>query len=1166
MGANFRAHIFTSEVNTMAEKKKDSNTRPKSEETSAEAATIEEERPRKRVSRKKSPVTEAPVESASEQSSSHSSDEKSDSPASPKRTHKRSTSDPVEGETAPKRRAPRKKANTNDEAAASQETPEHSVVHASQAIDAPAPSDQPPVSVPQEPLDSASASETPKENIPLYEANRKILTRKKGTIVPKTESSQQDSNPSQAAPVSNAQSSNAPVDAPPVTDAPSAPEQASSPSPNPNINTIDFNVPTVRLTRKKGSMVDAPKEAPPVENYPENKKHFALGSPRSEETEPFTPKSLTIVSLETMMYNNFMALGADNETVLELPITRKKGVLMTPERIREREIHYSRQICCAIEDRAPALQSFPTPSGLTLMAKLPQSQITSLAAHLMSPDTQESMRGVFEKLSLILSVDPYNLIEEVYEENPEAEAEATEPAPEDPGPDPVIETIFEIFERPLVALKFDPENKEKLRALHHSYHAGNITALFCDWARSLEYIDKGVTGGPEKKQLSKAFIERFEAILTIDFESARAQGVYLFDDELKQRYRIDNIDLLLLWLMASHEIDPNFRNAMRATWDQVTVVYMSPNAIMRFFNPNPQERAELIARLAPSSRMSASRLIRVVQGNVPTQPLSYEIIVSEQIVRQFVGVQSLSASSVQFSELLFPHINKETFLSKTHYKTLDILKNYLERDNLCRQPNLERDNLNFIPSMGFLIEGLPGSGRGTLVKQLASELNRPVVVIQGSPLSGVNYVDCEEYLKGVFSDASLLQAFICVRDAGPLITEEHFASIFARQLSLHPVVCAFCCDLAVKIHPVIEPAITFKVKMDANLKDNAIAFWQQHLKLPDLNQSRVDLRALSQRMALQPFQIQKATKLAYYSSNKDDANEIFVNNNALERAAAVQVTKNIGNLAFVSDPEIDLTDVIVSEDIMMKIKQIIGSAINRRTVLYEWGLSRRIRRGTGVIALFDGEPGTGKTHSAEAIAHELGLSLMRINIATMVDKYIGETEKNLTTIFEQARPDMQLLLFDEADSLFTKRTANVSKSNDRYSNMSVNVLLQLVERYEGVSILTTNLKNAIDPAFERRITYKVYFPMPKQPERERLWRYMCPPDILTAEPIDYEWLSELEMSGGEIKNAVLTAAFNAATQGVLLDSAILYNAGVAEASAAGRVMRRYEEGEDFMRE
>jgi SpoVK/Ycf46/Vps4 family AAA+-type ATPase len=188
---------------------------------------------------------------------------------------------------------------------------------------------------------------------------------------------------------------------------------------------------------------------------------------------------------------------------------------------------------------------------------------------------------------------------------------------------------------------------------------------------------------------------------------------------------------------------------------------------------------------------------------------------------------------------------------------------------------------------------------------------------------------------------------------------------------------------------------------------------------------------------------------------------------------------------------------------------------------------------------------------------------MRINIATMVDKYIGETEKNLTTIFEQARPDMQLLLFDEADSLFTKRTANVSKSNDRYSNMSVNVLLQLVERYEGVSILTTNLKNAIDPAFERRITYKVYFPMPKQPERERLWRYMCPPEIVTAEPIDYEWLSELEMSGGEIKNAVLTAAFIAATQGELLNSENLYNAGVAEAVAAGRVLRRYESGEDF---
>ena len=659
-------------------------------------------------------------------------------------------------------------------------------------------------------------------------------------------------------------------------------------------------------------------------------------------------------------------------------------------------------------------------------------------------------------------------------------------------------------------------------------------------------------------------MNRFQEILTCDFEAAHDRNVRLPDFEIMERFHLDDIDLLLLWIMAGHEMDNTFKNSVRRTWDQQSIIYMSTGSLMRYFCMAAEEKADIMRRLAPSSVMASAGLFKLIQGSVPTQPLAYEIVVSEQIVRLFYGIRSLSVASTQFAELVFPHLADDTFVAEDHAKTFDIVQNYLDRPLLNEQPNLERENLNFIPSLAFQVEGLPGSGRTTLVKLIASRFKRPLIIVQTSPLAGIHPTDCEEYLKYLFNDASLMNAFVAFREAGPILSEERLAAVFARHLSRRPIVCAFCTDLAVKTNPVIDPYLTFKTKMNANLKDSASSFWNQHLMLPLLNREHVNVPALSQRMALQPFQIQKATKLAYYSTDKDEKNGIELSNRSLEKAAAVQVTKNIGNLAFVSDPEIDLSDVIVSDDIMDKIKRIIGSAQNRRRVLYEWGLSKRIRRGTGVIALFDGEPGTGKTHSAEAIAHELGLSLMRINIATMVDKYVGETEKNLTTIFEQARPDMQLLLFDEADSLFTKRTANVSKSNDRYSNMSVNVLLQLVERYEGVSILTTNLKNAIDPAFERRITYKVYFPMPKKPERERLWRYMCPPEIVTAEPIDYEWLSELEMSGGEIKNSVLTAAFTAATNGVLLNSEILYNAGVMEASAAGRVLRRYEEGEDFI--
>ncbi len=852
---------------------------------------------------------------------------------------------------------------------------------------------------------------------------------------------------------------------------------------------------------------------------------------------------------------------------------RKAGKFLSKDEFFDKRVRCSGRVRNDAGDRPNVLKDRDDVAGEELLPKLGHESIEACVGMLRGAE----IRASFDELLLheaewCLVSNMYNYFRKSMAPGKKDELEqepvqVRDPVEElmmdaDAGPDPVVEAIFEIFEKPLVPLFLQNEDESELREFYISQHADRITNLLCDWARSLEYIEKNVTGGPDHQYLSVKFIERFRKIMALDEVSSQSQGVVLPDLFYRDKLHLDETDLLLLWIMASHEIDPNFRMAMRSTWNQQTVVYMSACALMRFFCMNQAERNDLLKRLSASSRMASCGLFKVLPGTVPTQPISFEIILSEQIIYQFTGVKSLSVASTQYGELQFPHFSDDTYVAPSHFQTFAIIRNYFERPKLNGQLNLEHENLDFIPSLAFHVEGLPGSGRATLVKIIASRLGRPVIMVQCSPLAGIHPTDCEEYLKNVFIDAFLMDAIVCFRDAGPLLTEERTASIFSRQLAIRPVVCAFCTELAVKIHPVVEPTITFKAKMDGNLRDSAVDFWNQHLHLPQIETSHVDVGALSQRMALQPFQIQKATKLAYYSTNNTQGG-ISLNNASLEKAAAVQVTKNIGNLAFVSDPEIDLTDVIVSDDIMEKIKKIIGSAINRRRVLYEWGLSKRIRRGTGVIALFDGEPGTGKTHSAEAIAHELGLSLMRINIATMVDKYIGETEKNLTTIFEQARPDMQLLLFDEADSLFTKRTSNVSKSNDRYSNMSVNVLLQLVERYEGVSILTTNLKNAIDPAFERRITYKIYFPMPKQPERERLWRYMCPPEILTAEPIDYEWLSELEMSGGEIKNAVLTAAFTAATQGVLLDSEILYNAGVMEASAAGRVMKRYETGDDF---
>ena len=201
--------------------------------------------------------------------------------------------------------------------------------------------------------------------------------------------------------------------------------------------------------------------------------------------------------------------------------------------------------------------------------------------------------------------------------------------------------------------------------------------------------------------------------------------------------------------------------------------------------------------------------------------------------------------------------------------------------------------------------------------------------------------------------------------------------------------------------------------------------------------------------------------------------------------------------------------------------------VRRRTTVYEsWGFGARNSRGLGISALFAGPSGTGKTMAAEVLARELRLDLYRIDLSSVVSKYIGETEKNLRRVFDAAEAGGAILLFDEADALFGKRS-EVKDSHDRYANIEVSYLLQRMEAYRGLAILTTNMKGALDTAFLRRIRFIVQFPFPDAASRAEIWRGIFPPETPTKR-LDYDKLARLNVAGGNIRNIALNAAFLAA--------------------------------------
>src|SRR6266508_2988312 len=252
------------------------------------------------------------------------------------------------------------------------------------------------------------------------------------------------------------------------------------------------------------------------------------------------------------------------------------------------------------------------------------------------------------------------------------------------------------------------------------------------------------------------------------------------------------------------------------------------------------------------------------------------------------------------------------------------------------------------------------------------------------------------------------------------------------------------------------------------------------------------------------------------------------------------------------DPAATWNDLVLPDGHIELLREIVRHVRHRTQVYERWGFGERTTRGLGVTALFSGESGTGKTLAAEVLAHELGLDLYRIDLATTVSKYIGETEKNLRRVFAAAEASGAVLLFDEADALFGKR-GEVKDAHDRYANLEVAYLLQRMESYRGLAILTTNLRSNVDRAFLRRLRFVVSFPFPTASQRAEIWRRTFPP-ATPLEGVDAGDLAGLVVSGGTIRSIALSAAFAAAEDGTAVLPAHVLRAAQVEYAKAERAL------------
>ena len=301
--------------------------------------------------------------------------------------------------------------------------------------------------------------------------------------------------------------------------------------------------------------------------------------------------------------------------------------------------------------------------------------------------------------------------------------------------------------------------------------------------------------------------------------------------------------------------------------------------------------------------------------------------------------------------------------------------------------------------------------------------------------------------------------------------------------------------------------------------------WKQLLATSSLKLDNVIERLVTQ-FSLSANAIRSAcAEVSGYTSTEDGYKENRLED-VLWDTCRVQARQHMDDLAQRIDPVATWDELVLPRMQKQTLREIAVHVKQRAKVYEKWGFATKSSNGLGISALFAGSSGTGKTMAAEVLANELRLDLYRIDLSQVVSKYIGETEKNLRKVFDVAEEGGAILLFDEADALFGKRS-EVRDSHDRYANIEVSYLLQRMEAYRGLAILTTNMKDAIDPAFLRRIRFIVQFPFPDVNQRVEIWQRICPANTPT-EGLDMQKLARLNVAGGNIRNIAIYAAFLAA--------------------------------------
>lgn len=612
-------------------------------------------------------------------------------------------------------------------------------------------------------------------------------------------------------------------------------------------------------------------------------------------------------------------------------------------------------------------------------------------------------------------------------------------------------------------------------------------------------------------------------------------------ERLRELFELTPFDIDALLVCMAVELDLRYEKLYGYLQDDVTKKKPSVELLLNLLAPSFERNVNARQRFSPEAPLLRSRLVELIEdpSHLPAPLLSRFVKVDDRVVQYLLGGKAMDERIRTFIELMDCDDGLE------HLAVDDDLKRGLTR--LAR---------NGSQNLIVHLKGASTTDKQGAAQTVCHHRNQPLLVVDLERVMAEPEAEFTKRLVLIYREARLQQSALFWKGVEFLQGEQRrgMLNAFARDLKQGCSMVFLDGELGAELTHALKEMTYFTVPMTRPSFIQRAEIWRKTLEEYDSDIKAKDIAELSVKFKFSLNQIRSATTAAANLALWREQDEQRITIRDLYEACRSHSNQKLSSLAHKIPTKYRWDDIVLPQDRTEQLREICNHVKYRDRVYSEWGFDRKLAMGKGLCVLFAGPSGTGKTMSADIIAGELSLDLYKIDLSNVVSKYIGETEKNLSRIFDEAETSNAILFFDEADALFGKRS-EVKDSHDRYANIETGYLLQRMEEHEGIIILASNFRKNMDEAFIRRLHFTVEFPFPNEEDRLRIWENVWPETAPRDPSLDLAFLARrFQITGGNIRNIALSAAFLAADENGIVGMNHLIRATQREYQKMGKLV------------